>query len=70
MNRRNTPAVVRHFGVVVTLTELSARSGISYQVLYSRWKYGDRDDLLVRPVKYRRSSAPVPKPLHESGDGV
>lgn len=42
--------MVWHGGHSVTLRELAAEAGMSYDLVRNRWKKGDRADLLTRPV--------------------
>lgn len=54
-NKRNN-IYITHNNESITLKELSNRTGINYQTLFGRFKKGDRDERLIRPVDKTKST--------------
>ena len=69
-NRRNIN-LIEFDGELVTLTEISKRTGISLQTLYSRFQAGDRGEKLVRPnighAKINKTDAQKIRALYATG---
>lgn len=46
-------------GAQCLLTQVSAATGIHVRVLYQRWRRGDRNERLIRPLDNRGRKRPV-----------
>lgn len=59
LNKRDTVRII-HKGESITLVELSRITGIPRSNLAMRYKHGDRDERLVRPIKKRNKTTKRP----------
>lgn len=55
-NNKTTTPYVLYNGEYVTLKQLSEELGINYQTLFGRYKRGERDEKLIRPIDPKKST--------------
>ena len=55
-NNKTTTPYVEHNNELITLKQLSEITGINYQTLFRRYKKGDRNEKLIRPIDKKKST--------------
>lgn len=55
-NNKTTTPYVEYNNELITLKQLSEITGINYQTLFRRYKKGDRNEKLIRPIDKKKST--------------
>lgn len=55
-NNKTTTPYVEYDNELITLKQLSEITGINYQTLFRRYKKGDRNEKLIRPIDKKKST--------------